>query len=166
MPFLWLRCWYNCITNFLLLISTSLATPPPHPSIKSWPVVGKMTPFDLWPLPLGGGAWGAGTNMWHPEIPASYESLPTILDTQIPTLWVHISGGRGRGGALILGWCRAFDYLQVSMPTSDPDPLYWLEAIRIWRPDVQHKILEGRRKSKISLSDTLSGCFHFRLFSS
>jgi hypothetical protein len=47
------------------------------------PVVGKMTAFDLWPLPLGGGAWVAGTNMWHPEIPASYESLPTILATQI-----------------------------------------------------------------------------------
>ncbi len=72
-------------------------------------VVGKLTTFDLWPLPLGGGAWGAGSNMWHPEIPASYESLPTPLATQIPTLWVHISGGRGHGGALILGRCRAFD---------------------------------------------------------
>ncbi len=72
-------------------------------------VVGKMTTFDLWPLPLGGGAWGAGTNMGHPETPASYESLPTPLATQIPTLWVHISEGRGRGGALILGRCRAFD---------------------------------------------------------
>ncbi len=72
-------------------------------------VVGKMTTFDLWPLPLGGGAWGAGTNMWHPEISASYESLPTPLATQIPTLWVHISWGSGRGGALILGRCRAFD---------------------------------------------------------
>jgi hypothetical protein len=28
---------------------------------------------------LGGGAWGAGTNMWHPETPASYESLPAPL---------------------------------------------------------------------------------------
>jgi hypothetical protein len=26
-------------------------------------VVGKMTTFDLWPLPWGGGAWGAGTNV-------------------------------------------------------------------------------------------------------
>jgi hypothetical protein len=49
-------------------------------------VVGKMTTFDLWPIPLGGGAWGAGTNMWHPETPASNESLPAPLATQIPTL--------------------------------------------------------------------------------
>ncbi len=72
-------------------------------------VVGKMTTFDLWPLPLGGGAWGAGRNMWHPETPASYESLPAPLATQIPTLWIHKSWGRGRGGALILDRCRAFD---------------------------------------------------------
>jgi hypothetical protein len=68
-----------------------------------------MTTFDLWPLPLGGGAWGAGTNMWHPKTLASYELLPAPLATQIPTLWKHISGGRGRGGALILDRCRAFD---------------------------------------------------------
>jgi hypothetical protein len=61
-------------------------------------VVGKMTTFDLWPIPLGGGAWGAGTNMWHPETPASYESLPAPLATQIPTLCIHTSGGRGCGG--------------------------------------------------------------------
>ncbi len=42
---------------------------------------------------LGGGAWAAGTNMWHPETPASYESLPAPLATQIPTLWIHTSGG-------------------------------------------------------------------------
>ncbi len=72
-------------------------------------VVGKMTTFDLWPFDLGGGAWGAGTNMWHPETPASYESLPAPLATQIPTLYIHASGGRGRGGALILDRCRAFD---------------------------------------------------------
>ncbi len=72
-------------------------------------VVGKMTTFDLWPIPLGGGAWGAGTNMWHPETPASYESLPDPLATQIPTLWIHTSVGRGRGGALILDRWRAFD---------------------------------------------------------
>jgi hypothetical protein len=29
--------------------------------------------------------------------------------TQIPTLWIHKSGGKGRGGALILDLCRAFD---------------------------------------------------------
>ncbi len=68
-----------------------------------------MTTFDLWPLPLGGGAWGAGTNIWLPETPPSYESLPAPLATQIPTLWIHTPGGRGRGGALILDRCRAFD---------------------------------------------------------
>ncbi len=62
-------------------------------------VVGKMTIFDLWPFDLGGGAWGAGTNMCHPETPASYESLPAPLATQIPTLYIHTSGGRGRGGS-------------------------------------------------------------------
>ncbi len=72
-------------------------------------MVGKMTTFDFWPLSLGGGAWGAGTNMWHPETPASYELLPAPLATQIPTLWIHKSGGRGHGGALILDRCRAFD---------------------------------------------------------
>jgi hypothetical protein len=41
--------------------------------------------------------------------PASYESLPAPLATQITTLWVHTSGGRGLGGALILDRCRAFD---------------------------------------------------------
>ncbi len=78
-------------------------------SCQVYSVVGKMTTFDLWPIPLGEGAWGAGTNMWHPETPASYESLPAPLATQIPTLWVHSSGGRGRGEALILDRCRAFD---------------------------------------------------------
>ncbi len=70
--------------------------------------VGKMTTFDLWPIPSGGGAWGAGTKMWHPETPASYESLPAPLATQIPTLrigYIHMGGG----GALILDRCRAFD---------------------------------------------------------
>jgi hypothetical protein len=47
---------------------------------------------------LGGGALGAGTNMGHPETPACYESLPAPLATQIPTLWMHKSGGEGRGG--------------------------------------------------------------------
>ncbi len=68
-----------------------------------------MTTLDLWPIPLGGGAWGAGINMWHPETPASYESLPAPLATQIPTLWIHTFGGRGHGGALILDRCRAFN---------------------------------------------------------
>jgi hypothetical protein len=68
-----------------------------------------MTTFDLWPLPLGGGAWGAGTNMWHPKTLAIYDSLSAPLATQLITLWKHISGGRGRRGALILDRCRAFD---------------------------------------------------------
>ncbi len=54
----------------------------------------RLSTFDLYPE--GGGAWGAGTNMWHPETPASYESLPAPLATQIPTPWIHISGGGGR----------------------------------------------------------------------
>jgi hypothetical protein len=53
--------------------------------------------------------WGAGTNeicdILRP--PASYESIPAPLATQIPTLWIHTCGGRGRGGALILDRCRA-----------------------------------------------------------
>ncbi len=60
-----------------------------------------MTTFDLWPLPLRGGAWGAGTNMWHPETPDSYESLPAPLATQIPTLCIHTSAGEGVGGSYI-----------------------------------------------------------------
>ncbi len=68
-----------------------------------------MTTFELWPIPLGGGAWGAGTNMRHPETPASYESLPAPLAIQISTLWIHTSGWRGRGGSLILDRFRAFD---------------------------------------------------------
>jgi hypothetical protein len=35
--------------------------------------------------------------MLHPETPASYESLPAHLATQIPTLWIHTSGGEGGG---------------------------------------------------------------------
>ncbi len=51
--------------------------------------------FDLWLIPWGGGSWGAGTNMWHPYTPVSYESLPAPPATQIPTLWIHTSGGGG-----------------------------------------------------------------------
>ncbi len=61
-------------------------------------VVGQMTIFDLWPIPLGGGAWGAGTNMWHPETSASYASLSAPQATQIPILCKHTSGWRGHGG--------------------------------------------------------------------
>ncbi len=88
----------------------------------------KMTTFDLWPTPWGGGAWGAGTNMWHPETPASYESLPAPLATQIPTLWVHTSGKGGRGGALILDRCRAFDLF------ASVDAHLWTRDQQTWRP--------------------------------
>ncbi len=89
-----------------------MATPPffcPPRLCAHWPEMGKMTTLDLWPIPWGGGAWGAGTNMWHPETPASYESLPAPLATQIPTLWIHTSGGGGGGVALLLDRCGAFD---------------------------------------------------------
>ncbi len=62
--------------------------------VFSWSLKAETT-FDLWPLPWGGGAWGAGTNMWHPETPASCESLPAPLATHIPTLWIHAWGGGG-----------------------------------------------------------------------
>ncbi len=74
-----------------------------------WPVVGKMTTFDHWPRPFGWGAWGAGTNMWHPETPASYESLPAPLAADSHTLDTYICGERARGAALILDRCRAYD---------------------------------------------------------
>ncbi len=88
---LWGGGWMGVYSIFLMHVRTKA-------------VVGKMTNFNLWPLPWGGGAWGAGTNMWHPETPASYESLTAPLATQIPTLWIHKPGG-----ALILDRCRAFD---------------------------------------------------------
>ncbi len=55
-----------------------------------WWAKWRLSTFDLYP-------WGEGHG-WHPETPASYESLPAPLPTQIPTLWIHKSGGRGRGG--------------------------------------------------------------------
>ncbi len=105
--------WERRIWDLCILLSGVHSPPPFHLSpylvCPASPVVGKMTTFDLWPLPLRGGPWGAGTNMWHPETSASYESLPAPLAAQIPTLWIHTSGGRGHGGALILDWCQAFD---------------------------------------------------------
>ncbi len=56
--------------------------------------VGKMTTFDLWPIPWGGEAWGAGTNMWHPVTPASYESLPAPSGHTFPHFgYIHRGGG-------------------------------------------------------------------------
>ena len=78
-----------------------------RPLIQWW-AKWRLSTFDLY-IHLKGGAWGEGTNMWHPETPASYESLPAPLATQILTLLIHTSEGRGRGGALILDRCRAFD---------------------------------------------------------
>ncbi len=83
------RLFCNCM---LCICNTSVSP------LQLFSMVGKMMTFDLWPIPLGGGAWGVGTNMWHPETPASYESLPAPLATQIPTLCILTSGGRGRGG--------------------------------------------------------------------
>ncbi len=54
---------------------------------------GQIDEFRPFTSTLGGGVWGAGTNMWHPEAQASYESLPAPLATQIPTLLIHKSGG-------------------------------------------------------------------------
>jgi hypothetical protein len=75
--------------------------------------VGKMTTFDLWPIHWGGRGMGCRDKYLKyviPETPASYESLPAPLATQLPTLWIHTSGkGGGGGGALILDRCRAFD---------------------------------------------------------
>ncbi len=65
--------------------------------IYQWWAKWRFSTFDL----SSWGAWGAGLNMCHPETPASYESLPAPLATQIPTLYIHTSGGRGRGGL----WC-------------------------------------------------------------
>jgi hypothetical protein len=48
-------------------------------------------------------------NILRPKL-AMNRFLP-LLTKQIPTLLILTSGGRGRGGALILDRCRAFDLL-------------------------------------------------------
>ncbi len=116
--YLYLMYMHLCHFHVSVLCSTSNLTVR-NGGIKQWrltctmicqeAVVGKMTTFDLWPFDLGGGAWGARTNMWYPETPASYESLPAPLATQITTLYIHKYGGRGQAGALILDRCRAFN---------------------------------------------------------
>jgi hypothetical protein len=64
------------------------------------PEVGKMRPsnVDLY-LYLhhggGGGHWVQGA--WGPQL-AMNRFLP-LLATQIPTLWIHTSGGEGGGGS-------------------------------------------------------------------
>ncbi len=67
-----------------------------------------MTPSTIDPFDLGEGRHGVQVQIGHILTPASYESLPAPSGLQIPTLWIHTSGGRG-GGALILDRCRAFD---------------------------------------------------------
>jgi hypothetical protein len=59
-----------------------------------------MKTFDLWTKPLGGGAWGAGTNMWHLETPASYKiaSCPSG-HTDSHTLYTYIWGEGAWGGS-------------------------------------------------------------------
>ncbi len=76
-----------------------------------WWAKWRLKTFDLYPWGEGHGVQG------HPETPASYELLPAPLATQIPTLWIHKSGRRGRGGALILDRCRAFDQFASVIPT-------------------------------------------------
>jgi hypothetical protein len=60
--------------------------------------------FDLYLFlhPGGHGVQGA----WGPQL--AMNRFLSLLATQIPTLWIHTSGGGG-GGALILNRCRAFD---------------------------------------------------------
>jgi hypothetical protein len=74
------------------------------------------TAYALWLTASGGrGAEGHGVqgqicDILRPQLAMnSYESLPAPLATQIPTLCIHTSGGRGRRGALILDRCLAFD---------------------------------------------------------
>ncbi len=85
-----------------LLLGTLYLYPPKgcRTGIESVPagqqaVVGKMTTFDLWPIPLGWGAWGAGTNMW-PQI-AMKGFLP-LWPHRFPHFgYIHLGGG-GVGG--------------------------------------------------------------------
>jgi hypothetical protein len=79
-------------------------------SRKQWWAKWRLSTLDLYPWGKGHGVQGQICDILA-ETPASYESLPAPLATQIPTLWIHTSGGRGLGGggALILDRCRAFD---------------------------------------------------------
>ncbi len=106
----WLKCRSRIPSQFSIRSWAYIFTAANHASLASpaqrW-AKWRLSALHLYPR--GGGAWGAGTNMWHPETPASYASLPAPLATQIPTLWIHTSGrGPGRG-ALILDRCWAFD---------------------------------------------------------
>ncbi len=62
-----------------------------------------MTTFDLWPLPWGGGAWGTGTNMWHPDPKLWIASCPSG-HTDSHTLDTYIWGGRGGGSDVRSMW--------------------------------------------------------------
>jgi hypothetical protein len=52
--------------------------------------MGKMTTFDLCPIPWG--AWGMGCRDKYVS-PAIMNRFLPLLATQIPTLWIHTSGG-------------------------------------------------------------------------
>ncbi len=61
------------------------------------PEVGKKMTFDLWPIPWGGGLGVQGRicDILRPLL-AMNRFLP-LLVTQIPTHWIHTSGGEGGG---------------------------------------------------------------------
>jgi hypothetical protein len=100
---------YSYRMYFVLVILPRLNCPRVETGIRSnsrafTSEVGKMTTFYLWPIPLPS-PWGGGHGVqgaWGPQL-AMNRFLP-LLATQIPTLWIHTSGG-----ALILDRCRAFD---------------------------------------------------------
>ncbi len=68
-------------------------------NVVSQAVVGKMTTFDLWPIPLGGGAWGAGQicDIMRPQL-AMNRFLP-LWPHRFPHFgYIHLGGG-GVGGS-------------------------------------------------------------------
>jgi hypothetical protein len=68
-----------------------------------------MTPSTFFPFDLGEGGHGVQGQICHILTPASYEPLPAPSGhTDSHSLDTYIWGG-GRGGALILDQCRAFD---------------------------------------------------------
>ncbi len=96
------------------------------PRIQWW-AKWRLATFDLY---LGGRGMGCRdkyVTSWDPSLPWIASCPFSHID---PTLWVHTSGGRGRGGALILDRCRAFDLfasvdaLLCSSRTSDPRSSY------------------------------------------
>jgi hypothetical protein len=79
--------------------------------------------------------------MWHPESPASYESLPAPLATQIPTLWIHTSRGGGAGGCSE-DRCRAFDLF------ASVDAHLWVEGTTSGTPKATRTLAwQGRHST-------------------